>query len=705
VNLLTFMRFTRAEMLFSLKSFLAAMLALYVASYSGLPRPFWAVLTAYVVSQPLAGTVRSKALYRFCGTLIGCTATLFLVPALSNAPELLVLALALWVGLCLFLSLLDRGPRAYLFMLAGYTAALIGFPAVDSPLQLFDTAISRVEEIGVGILCATIVHSLVLPVGLAPSLLALLDRTAGDAKRWFTDLLALKPRAPNDARTLADDRQKLAIDLTQLRLLSAHVPFDTGHLRWTAGAIGAMQDAVAGLAPTLSAVEDRLKALTEAEGELAPDITAALAHVAAWIELESSGAPERVRQSEALRAVLQRLGAAGTSAIPGDTSPDDANGIWQRALRIGLGVRLEELVEGWRRCSTLRRTIDAGLAGAAMPVRRASAFGSSVLHRDIGMALLSSFAAILTICLCGVFWIATAWPSGSVATMMAAVFCSFFAAQDDPSPAIHGFLKFTVFSLPISVVYVLLLPMVQDFGMLVLLCAPTLFILGCCIARPATSFPSLAMLFGVVGTLALHDTASADITSFINSNTGQILGIATAALITRLVRSVGAEWSVKRIRSAVWKELGAIAAAPRAQPSHGTFAVRMLDRISLVAPRIVQRDESARNTSAEAALRDLRIGADIITLQRAREELPPVAISSLLRGLTRLFRDRVRKPLAANPQAVLMQLDDALAATLTRGTVALAERRSAIAALVGLRRNLFPEANPLQFPLESAASS
>ena len=32
------------------------------------------------------------------------------MPALSNAPELLTLALALWVGGCLYLSLLDKDP-------------------------------------------------------------------------------------------------------------------------------------------------------------------------------------------------------------------------------------------------------------------------------------------------------------------------------------------------------------------------------------------------------------------------------------------------------------------------------------------------------------------------------------------------------------------------------------------------------------------
>ena len=68
-------RFSRAEIVFSTKSFAAAMLAMYLASRAGLPRPFWALMTTYVVAHPLAGAVRSKAVYRFCGTLIGSTAT------------------------------------------------------------------------------------------------------------------------------------------------------------------------------------------------------------------------------------------------------------------------------------------------------------------------------------------------------------------------------------------------------------------------------------------------------------------------------------------------------------------------------------------------------------------------------------------------------------------------------------------------------
>ena len=141
------------------------MLALYLSYSMGLPRPFWAMTTAYIVSQPWSGAVRSKALYRLVGTFVGSAMTVYMVPRLSNSPVVMTAAMALWVGACLYMSVLDRTPRSYLFMLAGYTAAMIGFPSVSEPTLVFDTALARVEEIALGIVCATLVHSVVLPPG------------------------------------------------------------------------------------------------------------------------------------------------------------------------------------------------------------------------------------------------------------------------------------------------------------------------------------------------------------------------------------------------------------------------------------------------------------------------------------------------------------------------------------------------------------
>ena len=155
---------------FAVKTLGAALLALFLAMWIDLPRPYWAVATVYITSQVLAGATRSKAAYRVAGTLLGAVVTVILVPNLVNAPELLVLAIAFWVSACLYFSLLDRTPRSYLLMLGGYTAAIIGFPAVGEPGAIFDTAVARAEEITLGILCASLVSSIVLPESVAAAI-------------------------------------------------------------------------------------------------------------------------------------------------------------------------------------------------------------------------------------------------------------------------------------------------------------------------------------------------------------------------------------------------------------------------------------------------------------------------------------------------------------------------------------------------------
>ena len=414
------------------------------------------------------------------------------------------------------------------------------------------------------------------------------------------------------------------------------------------------------------------------------DVAAVLADIDHW--LRRQGVPHSAEDAAAFDALRTTIRALGTPTGAVD---------WPHALRVGLAGRLEELVEGWRACARLRRDVDAGLQGQAVPLRRTvAALSDREMHRDHGMALLSGLAAVLAVCFCGGFWILTGWPVGSVATLMAAVFCCFFATMDDPVPAIHGFLKFMLWSVPISAVYVLLLmPGVQDFGMLVLVCAPTFLVLGFYMARPANSLASMAMMIGVAGTLAMYDTATADLVSYINFMTGQVLGLVAAARITRLVRSVGANWSARRIQRATWRELGEMAGAPRLQAAGDAYAVRMLDRIGLLAPRIAQADGTLEGMVAHDAMLDLRMGADIVALQRTRAHLPAEAVAQVLADIAAFFRGRAGgQGEGARPPALLARIDAALSGVLGASDTS-PEWRSAVTALVGLRRDLFPEAS------------
>jgi uncharacterized membrane protein YccC len=111
------------------------LVALYIAFASNLERPYWAMFTIFIVAKPITGAVRSKSAFRAFGTLAGAAMALLLVPPLVQAPVLLCLALSLWIGVCLYLSMQDRRPRSYAFLLAGYTAAIVGLAVVNEPTR------------------------------------------------------------------------------------------------------------------------------------------------------------------------------------------------------------------------------------------------------------------------------------------------------------------------------------------------------------------------------------------------------------------------------------------------------------------------------------------------------------------------------------------------------------------------------------------
>jgi hypothetical protein len=94
----------------------------------------------------------------------------------------------------------------------------------------------------------------------------------------------------------------------------------------------------------------------------------------------------------------------------------------------------------------------------------------------------------------------------------------------------------------------------------------------------------------------------------------------------------------------------------------------------------------------EDTLLDLRVGNEIVELQRARRELPAVdaAIRPVLSCLADWFTGRIRGH-SAKPDAFLPRLDQAL--SRVNAAAACPPRERAIVALVGLRRGLFPQAD------------
>lgn len=667
----------RNEILFSLKAFAASVLALWIALMLDLQKPYWAMATAYIVMHPLAAAVTSKAVFRVMGTVLGAAAAVVMVPNLVTAPELLCLALALWVGLCLFVSLLDRTPRSYVAMLAGYSAAIIGFMAVNAPQTIFEVALSRTQEITVGILCGALISRLVAPRHLGPLLTARLDGWLADAGRWAGDVLAARPEPQLSAR----DRRKLATDTVEMLALTTHLPYDTSELRHVAGQVRDLQRHMTALLPILSGLEDRLASL-RAAGPLDPRLAGLLDAVAAFIAADAEQALAAV---EDLRARGRSLAAA--------MQAEDAAWSWRGLVTAALLDRLRELVEVWANCQALRADIRSGRARA--PRFRAAIgryAGGPQLHVDVPLAAFAGLAVAISLLVCCTFWIATGWSDGSGAAQMTAIFFSLFAFMDNPVPVMRLFARYTLFAIiAVGAFQFTLLPYADSFTELVLLMAPFLLVFGAFMATPKYGPLGFLMCVNMPLVTMLDAQLHLDVTTFLNANTASMLGILIATVTAAVLTAMGAEQSIARLRRANSRDLALIAAGRSGQDA-AALVRRLVDRFALLVQRLVAvpKGEAPR---PEQALVDLRVGLNMADLQRVRAQLPPPArqaVEALLPVLGTHFRTRDRRD--GDPGRTLIVAIDQTLAPLVERRDDTPATQTALRALVGLRHGLAPEA-------------
>ncbi|MEA9783988.1 FUSC family protein [Xanthomonas campestris] len=746
----------RQAWLFSAKTFAAAIAALYVGLAGNLSRPYWAMATVYIVSQPLLGPTRAKGVYRVLGTLLAGAATLVMLPNLVETPLLLSAAMALWLSACLFLALLNRGPRGYAFLLAGYTTAFIGFPAVTAPEGIFDTVVARSEEIILGTVMAVLFAALVFPASVRPMLTARIGNWMQDAAQWCQQVLQRGPaQAP---------RNRLAADLVQFEALIAFVRHDDPRHAGAAPALEQLRARMLLLLPVLSSIADRLDALHAASRPLPAELIALLEDIGAWVERAGPDAaqvaapqPEMISAGDA-DADVAVAGLRARIAALRPAVDDDL----QHLLLASLLLRLEELLDLWQDCRALESALlqgtalpalaaaarDRGVpeteAGAGAEVRLRStvpqrvgksggekspgapahadtapsaapsqpasllqrltrsssrptadapATAGDARHIDYGMAAFSALSAGFALMAYCVLWIGIGWEGGGNGAMMAAVTAAFFAAQDDPAPSMLSFLTWAVVASVVAGIYLFgIFPAIHDFPMLVLVLAAVFLPLGALLHRPKTMLIALPLVVNLTALLSLQNTYNANIQSFVNAAVAMVLGIGFAVVLTRLFRSVGAEWSARRLVRQGWRTLAAAADGRGAQDRH-QFAARMLDLLGLLAPRLAVAPPGSDLASVDM-LTEIRVGLNILQLRRARHGLPPAsiaAVDAILADVAAHYRQQVahKRPLPG-PDTLRTRLDASLARVgqVPAGT----HRDEALLGLIGLRSSLFVDA-------------
>lgn len=669
-----YLAFDTQRLLFSLSSYIAAVVTLGITFAVSLPRPWWALLTVYVTAQPMSGAFRPKVFYRLGGILAGAVVAVVLVPNMQNSPQLLVLCLALWTGLCLYFAVLDRTPRAFLFQMAAFSSAIMAFPYLDDPGQIFTTTISRVEEMTIAIVSVTLVHAILQPWTVTPLIQSRAESFLRDAAEWATEAIGIR-----HTRLEYEHRKRLATDVTELGMIAIHLPSDMKAGVMTRRLVWAVQGRLALLLPLASAMANRLDIL-RARDAVHEDLAGLIEALTIWLARPVADSSGRVSELIAQCRVL---------ANRYDQLPS-----WDALLTASLCERMAEFAEALHESRLLVRSFRAAPPEALRLQSTVTIEPQQLpIARNQTLAILTGLATAAAISIYCTIWIMLAWPSGSATAAFAALITCSFATQEDPAPQIQRYLGATLITFPLAALYnFAVLPAIDGYMMLSAVLAPALLGIGYIQATPARSVLALPMFSCLIVGLGFIDRLQVDFAGFINTGFAQVGGIIITITVTNLFRSVGVRWVAHRMIRGNWREMETLAGS-RQPLDAKAWTTRALDQLGQVAARMALTAPGDALHGVDG-LGDLRIGRNLLHLRRATAIATGHArttIEHLLSETAGFFRYRAATGTAAPPEPSLLHAIDT-ALTSTRGLTQSELRHQAILALVGMRCNLFPTA-------------
>jgi len=251
-------------------------------------------------------------------------------------------------------------------------------------------------------------------------------------------------------------------------------------------------------------------------------------------------------------------------------------------------------------------------------------------------------------------------------------------------------------ALCIPLVFVYQFFVLPAIGGFVLLCAVLAFVLipaGLLMAIPAYAPVGLALALGFCVEMSLQTSYTADLAAIVNSNSAFVLGGVAALIVTRLMRVIGTQASARRLLRAIYRDLADLAAG-RSYPTREQWVSRMMDRVALLLYRQPRFEPRPRHEFADA-LEDLRLGVNMIeAISMAPTMSQPAqdALAVMFAGLVAHFRALARGRVPPLGEGLLQKIDIAISEV----TSCTSATHACIAAIVGLRQTLYPDAPTYQ---------
>jgi uncharacterized membrane protein YccC len=533
----------------------AAALAMGLCMLLELRQPSTAIVSCIVVMMfQQSGMVIARGFYRGLGMLGGSLAGLVLVSLFSQQAWLFLLALAAWIGLCVFGASYFRNFQSYGFLLTGYATAITSLPALSNPYGVFDNIVYTVSEVVIGVSCACLVSALLFPRRVAPELYAASSSNVG---RLFSAIHTLLASAlPKDGFGTSLDLLRERAAVQSLRVGAV---FEDPSIRLQNHAFVKLDTS---FVDTLASAHKLCRVITrcklDADGAAG---RAASGLIASLLSIVPQGIPSGAAEEtcvEALSAALADFDRALGRRV--DALRDTMRGE-PAAQRAFVEMTCAVLHDFVGHLSELCRSFVATRRADERPWRQSVL--RSLMHIDStratsnrAAAIISGMRAAVAVLSVGALWLASGWQGGSSALTSVAIVAALFTVAPDPvvaswqmfcgcvAGAIAGFF-FSFF----------LLPMFDSFALLALSMGVAMMASGYLNTFPKTA--TLGLGFGVFFsyTVNVSNPVTYDPARFLDASFGLMLGIAAAAVAFSTIVPLAGDWIsnqyLKQIRSLV----------------------------------------------------------------------------------------------------------------------------------------------------------
>ena len=637
---------SRLDLIFACKTFVAGMLALFISFELDLINPMWSIGTVMIIANPYSGMVSSKCVYRLIGTVAGAVIALLLTPHFINTPWLFTVILSLWVGFALYVSLLDRTPRSYVFMLAGYSTAMIVYNAITyiDTYNIFDIAVARVLEISVGVVSSAVVSATFFPVHVGAMIKQRVNKTLNDLEATFEKLIAVQETPENYTQVLS----VITRDASDIHALAVHLAYEKGELKGMTKPLQEMLHQVSLVVANLVALSQRVKQLEHLHlVNLVSHLDMIRQHTLTFLKQEKSLVPADL---QTLPIGFEEDFAELISKVTSE----------QKVVLAALKMDVRHFIANILAVKLLWQQIQQGNKEIPIEITAITTKYPS-LHRDHGIAIRGGISAVLITFIVTAAWILSGWKAGFMMAQMGAITACILTALDNPVPVLRIFIWGSIVSAGLVFLYAFgIFPHVTHFWQLALVLFPVFLVAVTMMANQMLMPVGMVLGINTMMGLNLHNKYTMDAVSYLDSSFAMVLGVLVSLIVIDLVRAVSPDTSATRILTLHYQAM-----RQALNLSYGSeFKIHlrsMLDRVGVLNTKMVQNPEV--KISIQNALIESSSIIDLVRLQEISQKLPQLVslkneINVLQQQLTEYFQMQ-EKRLSLNhfPIRIVQQID------------------------------------------------